>query len=101
MLAELAEAVRDKRIEPVDLVRETLRRMEASQGAINAVVGVRADEALAEAEAHPRTGAMAGLPLLVKDMARCKGMRTTMGSTLFADAPPDDIDDVVVARLKE
>ena len=61
---------------------------------------VRAEEALAEAAAHPRTGALAGLPLLVKDMARCAGMRTTMGSPLFADAPPDTVDDIVVARLR-
>jgi Asp-tRNA(Asn)/Glu-tRNA(Gln) amidotransferase A subunit family amidase len=101
MLEELAGAVRDGRITPTDLVEESLRRIEASHATLNAVVALRADEAREEAARHPRTGPLAGLPLLVKDMARCRGMRTTMGSALFADASPDDLDDVVVSRLRD
>lgn len=100
MLERLAAAVRDGSSSPTELVRESLRRIEASHDDLNAVVALRADEALAEADAHDRQGPLAGLPLLVKDMARCKGMRTTMGSKLFADAPVDTVDDVVVARLR-
>ncbi len=100
MLAELAAAVRDGRVDPVDLVAESLRRIEASQETLNAVTALRADGALEDAAASPRTGALAGLPLLVKDMARCAGMRTTFGSPLYAGADPDTVDDVVVARLK-
>ena len=100
MLAELAEAVRVGKIDPVDLVDESLRRIDASHATLNAVTALRAEEARADAEASPRTGALAGLPLLVKDMARCAGMRTTFGSPLYADAAPDTIDDIVVARLK-
>ena len=101
MLAELAAAVREKRVEPIDLVDESLRRIEASQATLNAVTAVRAEEARAEARSHARDGALAGLPVLVKDLARVRGMRTTLGSPLYADAPPDEVDDVVVARLKE
>lgn len=101
MLAELAEAVRSGAVSPVDLVEESLRRIEADDAALNAVVQVHAEEALATARDHPRTGPLAGLPLLVKDMARCRGSRTTMGSRLYADAPPDEVDDVVVARLRD
>ncbi|MGI8493325.1 MAG: amidase [Acidimicrobiales bacterium] len=100
MLAELAAAVRRGEIDPVDLVAESLRRIDASHQDLNAVVGRRDDEALEEARHSPRSGALAGLPLLVKDMARCKGMVTTMGSALFAKAAPDVVDDVVVARLR-
>ncbi len=100
MRAALAAAVREGRVDPVALVEESLRRIETHNGRLNAVTALRSEEALAEAAASPRTGALAGLPLLVKDLARCRGMVTTFGSTLFADAPPDDIDDVVVARLK-
>lgn len=99
MLSELAAAVRSGAVEPVDLVAESLRRIEAA-AELNAVVALRAEEALAEARAHSRTGALAGLPLLVKDMARCAGMRTTMGHPMFADAAPDTVDDTVVARLR-
>jgi Asp-tRNA(Asn)/Glu-tRNA(Gln) amidotransferase A subunit family amidase len=101
MLQELAGAVRDGQITPAELVEESLKRIEESQDTLNAVVALRADEAREDATRHPRTGPLAGLPLLVKDMARCRGMRTTMGSPLFADAPPDEFDDVVVARLRE
>lgn len=87
-------------MDPVDLVSESLRRIEEHNPELNAVVAVRAEEALAEAEAHDRRGPLAGLPLLVKDMARCRGMRTTFGSPIFADAEPDEIDDVSVARLR-
>ncbi len=100
MLHELSTAVRAGHVTPTELVEESLRRIEAANPATNAVVALRADEALAEAAAHPRTGPLAGLPLLVKDLARCRGMRTTFGSTIFADAPPDDVDDIAVARLR-
>jgi Asp-tRNA(Asn)/Glu-tRNA(Gln) amidotransferase A subunit family amidase len=100
VLAELAEAVRIGKVDPVDLVDESVRRIDASHATLNAVTALRADEARADGAASPRAGALAGLPLLVKDMARCAGMRTTFGSLLYADAPPDTIDDVVVARLK-
>jgi Asp-tRNA(Asn)/Glu-tRNA(Gln) amidotransferase A subunit family amidase len=100
MLDELAAAVREGTVSPVDLVAESLRRMDAADAGLNAVVARRDDEVLAEAAAHDRQGALAGLPLLVKDMARCAGWTTTFGSPMFADAPPDTIDDVVVARLR-
>lgn len=100
MLERLAAGVRDGSISPTELVEESLRRIDASHDDLNAVISLRAEEALAEAAAHPRTGALAGLPLIVKDMARCKGTRTTFGSALFAHAPVDTIDDIVVARLR-
>jgi Asp-tRNA(Asn)/Glu-tRNA(Gln) amidotransferase A subunit family amidase len=100
MLERLSAAVRDGSISPTELVEESLRRIEASHEDLNAVIALRGEEALAEAAAHPRTGPLAGLPLVVKDMAKCKGMRTTFGSPLFADAPVDTIDDTVVARLR-
>ena len=101
MLTELAAAVRNGTVSPVDLVEESLRRIGASHDDLNAVVLVHADEAREAARRHRLTGALAGLPLLVKDMARCRGSRTTMGSPLYADEPPDKIDDVVVARLRD
>ncbi len=100
MLAELAAAVRARRVSPVELVEEALRRIERDDPALNAVVRLRAEEALVEARAHSGEGPLAGLPLLVKDMARCAGMPTTFGSTMFADAAPDTASDIVVDRLR-
>lgn len=109
MLEELVTAVAARRVRPTELVEESLRRIEAQNGAINAVVRVCADQALQEAARMEAAAAddptvlqrpLAGIPLLVKDMARCAGMPTTFGSTLFADAPIDTIDDIVVGRLR-
>jgi Asp-tRNA(Asn)/Glu-tRNA(Gln) amidotransferase A subunit family amidase len=97
---ELAAAVRAGRVDPVALVEESLRRIDAHNGLLNAVVSLRAEDALAEAAASNRTGALAGLPVLVKDLARCAGTVTTMGSPWYGSGPPDEIDDAVVARLK-
>jgi len=97
---ELAAAVRGGDIHPRELVEESLRRIEAANASLNAVVALRADEALDEAARHPRTGALAGLPLLVKDLARTVGMRTTFGSPWYAEAAPDTVDDLLVTRLK-
>lgn len=98
--AQLAAAVRAGEVTPRQLVEAALTRIEAGNPQLNAVVALRADEALAEADRHPRTGALAGLPLLVKDLARTVGMRTTYGSHLYADAEPDTVDDIFVTRLK-
>jgi Asp-tRNA(Asn)/Glu-tRNA(Gln) amidotransferase A subunit family amidase len=98
--AELAAAVRDGRVTPRRLVEDALARIAEHDAELNAVVALRADEALAEADAHPRTGPLAGLPLLVKDLARTVGLTTTFGSPWYADAPPDTVDDLVVTRLK-
>ena len=69
MRASLAHAVRTGEIDPVALVQESLRRIAAAAD-LCAVIDVYADDALAQAASHPRTGALAGLPVLVKDMAR-------------------------------
>src|SRR4051812_25127053 len=100
MLRELATAIRDGSVSPTELVEESLRRIDAAHADLNAVIRVHAEEALEVARRHPRTGALAGIPLVVKDMARCAGSPTTFGSPLFADAAPDTFDDVVVARLR-
>jgi Asp-tRNA(Asn)/Glu-tRNA(Gln) amidotransferase A subunit family amidase len=99
MLAELAQSVRDGRISAVELIEESLRRIEAAAD-LNAVVRVEADQALAAAEAHDRQGALAGIPLLVKDLSRAAGSVTTNGSRLYAGAEPDEVDDITVARLR-
>ncbi len=109
MLAELAGAVRERTVASEELVRRSLERIERLDGPVNAVVALRADEALAEARALDARGAggsggvlgaLAGLPLLVKDNEDVAGMRTTYGSLLFADAAPATTDALAVARLR-
>jgi Asp-tRNA(Asn)/Glu-tRNA(Gln) amidotransferase A subunit family amidase len=100
MLEEIAAAVRNGNADPVDLVAEALRRIEAYDGTLGAVVDLRADEALADARNHDRRGRLAGVPVLVKDLEDVAGMRTTYGSKLWADAPVATSDDSVCARMR-
>lgn len=100
MLRELADAVRNGSVSPTELVEDALRRVADGDGEINAVVRVDADRAFDVAADHDRAGALAGLPVLVKDMARCAGSVTTFGASMYADAPPDEVDDAIVARLR-
>jgi Asp-tRNA(Asn)/Glu-tRNA(Gln) amidotransferase A subunit family amidase len=96
--AALAAEVRAGRVSARELVEAALARIEASS--LNAVCAPRAEEALRNADALVADGPLAGLPLLVKDLASCAGMVTTYGSPWFADRAPDAVDDVVVARLR-
>jgi Asp-tRNA(Asn)/Glu-tRNA(Gln) amidotransferase A subunit family amidase len=105
-LAELAAAVRAGRVSAVELVRRALDRIERAQ-ALNAVVALRPEGAVAEAEALDRRLAadrgaalsLAGLPLLVKETERAAGLPTTFGSRLFADAEPEPANGLVAGRL--
>jgi Asp-tRNA(Asn)/Glu-tRNA(Gln) amidotransferase A subunit family amidase len=100
MLRELAESIRSGRVSAVDVVNESIRRIEASKD-LNAVTALYAEEALHIAATQKSSGPLAGVPFLVKDMARVKGHVTTSGSLLYANGEPDAEDDTVVARLRE
>jgi Asp-tRNA(Asn)/Glu-tRNA(Gln) amidotransferase A subunit family amidase len=100
MLAEIASAVHSGSVHPRELVDEAIRRIEKLNPSVNAVVAYDADAARAEADGHPKTGPLAGVPVLVKDLVRTKGFRTTFGSPWFADGPVDTVDDALVARLR-
>lgn len=64
------------------------------------VVALRAEQALAEAAASSREGPLAGIPFLVKDLARGAGMPAGYGSRLYAGRPPETADDTTVARRR-
>ena len=100
MLRQLVSRIHDGSISPLELVEESLKRIDAA-APINAVTEVFADEARAVAINHDRKGPLAGLPVLVKDMVRMKGHRTTFGSRLYADAPLDTEDDIALRRLRD
>jgi aspartyl-tRNA(Asn)/glutamyl-tRNA(Gln) amidotransferase subunit A len=103
---DLASAICTRRISPVELMRETLERIERSQPILNAFITVAAEQAMdaaREAEAAvmrgDALGPLHGLPVAVKDLVPTAGIRTTWGSLIFKDHIPDR-DAEVVARLK-
>lgn len=107
VIAAVRDAIASRRVSAEEVVRHALERIERLDGPINAVVALRADEALAEARALDRAGfrgadgaPLFGVPVLVKDLEDVVGMRTTKGSVLLADAAPAKTDGLVPSRLR-
>jgi amidase len=90
---------------PIDVIQAYLARIERVNPLINAVVTLRAEEALAEAREaqkatlNGRAKKLTGLPITVKDTIDTAGIRTTAGSKLLADNIPTR-DAPAVARLR-
>jgi Asp-tRNA(Asn)/Glu-tRNA(Gln) amidotransferase A subunit family amidase len=107
ILHTLANAVRTRRVSSHQLVERVLERIARLDGPLNAVVALRGELALGEAQeldaqvaASSDPGPLAGIPVLVKDLEDVAGMRTTRGSALFADAPPAVRDGLTPSRLR-
>lgn len=103
---ELGEAVRAKKVSPVEVVDAVLARIERLNPTLNAYCTVTAAAARAaakEAEAvvirGDALGTLHGIPVSIKDLVATKGVRTTHGSKLYDQFIPDD-DAPVVERLK-
>ncbi|HEY7659703.1 MAG TPA: amidase [Actinomycetota bacterium] len=102
MLAELAAAVRERRVSAVELVTESISRIERLDPPVNAVTAVWAEDALAVARAldeRGTDGALAGLPLLVKDNTDVEGRVTNFGSRTMLDRPPAERSEITVERM--
>jgi aspartyl-tRNA(Asn)/glutamyl-tRNA(Gln) amidotransferase subunit A len=92
-------------LSPVELAQAHLERIQRMQPRLNSYITVTAESALASArslEDEMRTGkwrgALHGIPLGLKDLYETAGVRTTHGSTFYADYIPD-ADACVVGRL--
>lgn len=106
-ITRLSEMIRRKEISPVDVVEQTLQRIEERNPSLNAFVTILSEEAvreakLAEAEimAGDWKGPLHGVPIGLKDLIYTKGIRTTMGSEIFNDFLPQT-DASVVTRIKQ
>ena len=103
---ELGEAIRAKKVSPVEVVDAVLARIERLNPTLNAYCTVTAAAARAaakEAEAAvmrgDALGTLHGIPVSIKDLVATKGVRTTHGSKLYEQFIPDE-DAPVVERLK-
>jgi Asp-tRNA(Asn)/Glu-tRNA(Gln) amidotransferase A subunit family amidase len=97
----LADLVRRRRVTPTELLDAAIERVEARNGAVNAVVLELYDYARrAIADGLP-DGPFTGVPFLLKDLtASLAGVPMTRGSRFFADTPPPTVDSEHVKRLK-
>jgi amidase len=110
--AELADAIRARRLSAAEVMEAHLRRIELVNPLVNAIVthappeqameAARAcDRALADGSAPgPEAAPLFGLPVAHKDLVETKGLRTTYGSPIFADNVPG-FDALIVERLRD
>src|SRR5271165_4247222 len=94
-IAEVGDLIRRQELSPVDIVRQSLKRIEALQPTLNAFITIMADEALMEAstaEAEIKAGrwrgSLHGIPIGIKDMFDTAGTRTTAAFELFQERIP-------------
>lgn len=99
----LREMFRSRTLSPLEYASFLLDRIEKHKnlGAFITVDGdYLLDRAKAATEARgPDLPLLHGLPVSVKDLTFTKGLRTTMGSRIFADFVPD-VDSVAVERVR-
>lgn len=103
----LAHGIRTGLFSSEEVVAAHLARIAEVNGAVNAVVSLHADEALAtarERDAERRAGRIRGLlhgvPTAVKDLMDVAGMPTSQGSRVHAGRIAE-ADSVIVGRLRD
>jgi len=92
---ELRREIGTGNVSPVELLESCLERIDAVNGAVNAIVAIDREQALATARWAEKAvrgddgnGLLHGLPLAVKDLEDTAGLRTTYGSLLYEDHVP-------------
>ncbi len=96
-----AELVRKGEVKPVELVEAAIRRVEALNPRLNAVVTPMFERAMEEAAGPLPDGPFTGVPFLLKDLiAAYRGVRLTFGSAFLRDYVPD-FDSELVVRLRK
>jgi Asp-tRNA(Asn)/Glu-tRNA(Gln) amidotransferase A subunit family amidase len=105
---EIATLIREREIKPSEAVAASLAQISNHESQVNAFVTViferamsaaeRADRRVMQVDAH-ELPPLFGVPLTVKDLAPTAGVRTTFGSTAFADHVPEE-DSISVGRLR-
>jgi amidase len=103
---EIARLVRAGEASPAEVVDAHLRQIDRLNPGLNAIVTLRAEQALEEAGRVARwvqEGAelpLAGVPFTVKDLIAVGGVRTTAGTPFLKDFIPR-MDATAVARMRQ
>ena len=104
--ADLAAAIRERKLSPVEVTDAALARIEAVNPRVNAYCTVVTDRARAEAQAAEAAvmrgdtlGPLHGVPISFKDLTPTAGIRTTFGSKIFEHHVPAE-DAAVVERAR-
>ena len=90
---EMVELLKAREIRPCEAINIAAARLDATDGAVNAMATLCLDRAhkhaaRLEAEGHPiepGPGYLYGLPISVKDLAHVEGVLCTEGSSIYKD----------------
>jgi aspartyl-tRNA(Asn)/glutamyl-tRNA(Gln) amidotransferase subunit A len=103
----LADAIRSKKLSPVEVVDAHLERIDALEPIIHSFCLATPDQARRDArEIEARimrgddVGPLAGVPIGIKDLICTAGITTACGSIAYKNFVPQE-DDVVVERVKK
>jgi aspartyl-tRNA(Asn)/glutamyl-tRNA(Gln) amidotransferase subunit A len=95
--AELALLYREKKVSPAEVVEAHLARIERLDHRINAYISVTGERARQQARASEAryakgepASSLDGVPFAPKDIFATRGIRTTHGSKLAAEAVPEE-----------
>jgi aspartyl-tRNA(Asn)/glutamyl-tRNA(Gln) amidotransferase subunit A len=105
-IEDLAALLAKRKVSPVELTEMFLRRIEQQNPALNALLTVTGDEALAAARRAEKQllhwrgsrtrNSLLGIPITLKDNIWTRGIRSTAGSKILRDFIPSE--DATVAR---
>lgn len=95
----IAEAVRDKKVSPSEIVTATIDKIKQKNPDLNAITSTRFEQALAEVKSRDFSDfPFAGVPLFLKDLGQEQaGQPSTSGSPLFRDYRAKQSDNYVKA----
>ena len=106
--AKLVKGYAKKKFSPVEVAEACLAQIERHDKALNAMVHIRPEEALAAAKASEKRwlkgepqGPVDGVPTLIKDLLLTRGWPTLRGSRTVDKSQAWDQDAPSVARLRE
>lgn len=96
-----------KKLSPVELLDSCLKRIRATNPAVNSIVAIDERAARKAAKAAESAvmrgddlGLLHGLPLGIKDLQATGGLTTTWGSLIYKDHVPE-ADEATVAKLRD
>ena len=102
-LTQLQARLREGKTSANSAVRACLDVIATADDGLRTFISVRKDEALREAsgvDALKTSGALAGVPVAIKDLMDVRGMRTTAASRVLEGAAPAEVDAECVRRLR-
>ena len=104
-LGQVSEVIRKREASPVEVLEDTLARIDGEGEVLNAYITVCREEARRQAREAERTigsggylGPLHGVPVAHKDIVATNGIRTTCGSRVFRDQVPGE-DAAIVENL--